>query len=69
MEELKSCPFCGGKAVLHVKDGVRVVCKECGASTMGYVDSYLQGKPQGTAVKRVIKKWNKRVGEVDDESN
>lgn len=30
---LKPCPFCGGKAVVHVNDGVRVVCTECGAKT------------------------------------
>lgn len=28
-EELKPCPFCGGKAVIHVGDGVRVICTVC----------------------------------------
>ena len=25
---LKSCPFCGGGAVVHVDNGVRVICKK-----------------------------------------
>ena len=34
MFELKPCPFCGGKARLFVKAGVRVVCTRCYVSTM-----------------------------------
>lgn len=33
MVELKPCPFCGGRARLFVKDGVRVVCTRCYVST------------------------------------
>lgn len=40
MEELKKCPFCGGNAVVHIDDGVRVVCRECGATSKCLVDGY-----------------------------
>ena len=43
---LKSCPFCGGGAVVHVDNGVRVICKKCGAMTKCLVDGYSQGRPQ-----------------------
>lgn len=60
--ELKPCPFCGGKAVVHVNDGVRVVCTECGATSKCLVDSYSQGRPTGSAVYSVIEAWNRRAG-------
>ena len=58
--ELKPCPFCGGGAVVHVNDGVRVICIQCGATTKCLVDSYSQGKPCGSAIKSVVKAWNER---------
>ena len=61
MKELKPCPFCGGEAVIHVNDGVRVICRECKATTMCLVDSYAQGKPTGSAIKSVVEKWNRRA--------
>ena len=60
-EELKPCPFCGRKAVIHVKDGVCVVCTECGAMTQCFIDTYIQGKPTGKAVKTAIGRWNRRA--------
>lgn len=60
--ELKPCPFCGSKAVVHVNDGVRVVCTECKAGTIVLVDGYSQGRPTGSAVGKVIEKWNRRAG-------
>ena len=60
-EELKLCPFCGGKAVAYVNDGVRVVCTECGAKTKSLVDGYSQGRPMGSAIKSVVKAWNRRT--------
>lgn len=61
MDELKDCPFCGGKAYLFVNDGVRVLCGTCGASTNTLVDEWYGGEPNGSAVKAVIEKWNRRV--------
>lgn len=58
--ELKPCPFCGGEAVVHVNDGVRAVCRDCGASSKGLVDGYSQGRPNGSAIKGVVKAWNTR---------
>ena len=48
-KELKPCPFCGGKAVIHVSDGVRVICTVCEAKTRTLVDGLSQGKPTLTA--------------------
>lgn len=59
--ELKPCPFCGGKAVLHVDSGVCVVCTECESRTIALCDGRGSGKYTGGAVKSVIEKWNKRV--------
>lgn len=58
---LRSCPFCGGQAVVHVEDGVCVVCTNCGSRTMAICDGKSNGKPTGGAVKSVIETWNKRV--------
>lgn len=59
--ELKPCPFCGGEAVVHVNEGVMVICIECGASSKCRVDSYSHGKPFGTAIKAVVDSWNRRT--------
>lgn len=59
--ELKPCPFCGGEAVVHVKDGVKVVCTKCEAETISLVDGYSKGKPTGGAVWSVIERWNRRA--------
>lgn len=61
MIELEKCPFCGGEAVVHIEDGVRVVCTECGATSKCLVDGYAQGKPTGGALKSVVEAWNKRT--------
>lgn len=57
MIELKSCPFCGGKARLLVSNGVRVLCTKCGATTRILVDSE---RIETNAVEDVIKAWNRR---------
>lgn len=54
MEELRKCPFCGGKAVIRhgiiSGDNIYVECVECGAGTkIFYVES------------EAIAAWNRRV--------
>ena len=60
--ELKPCPFCGGKAVLHVNSGVCVICTKCESKTMTLADGQYGGRYSGDAVKSVIEKWNRRTG-------
>lgn len=56
--ELKPCPFCGGKSRLFVRDGVRVICSECYASTKILTDNM---ECESHAVERVIEAWNRRT--------
>ena len=67
MEELKPCPFCGGKAVIHVDDGVRVICTVCESRTQTLIDGLSQGKLTGGSVGKVIELWNRRAsdGKID----
>lgn len=56
VEELKPCPFCGGKAIVWKEDAVWfditwIGCKECGVQLRKYADN------------RGIKTWNRRVRE------
>ncbi len=62
-DELKPCPFCGGKAHLFVNNGVRVICPKCEASTKILVDGMYGNKVTGNATKSVIDAWNKRFSE------
>lgn len=61
-EELKPCPFCGGEAVLHVNNGVMVVCKKCGCRTNTGIDYWnpIYGY-QSRSVDEVIEAWNRRA--------
>lgn len=58
MPELKSCPFCGGKARLFVDGGVRVLCSKCYASTKILTDEL---EYSSNAVETVIGEWNRRT--------
>lgn len=56
---LKPCPFCGGKAVLFVENGVQIMCLSCGVRTSSKVVS--QELIATNSVEQVIEEWNRRV--------
>ena len=58
MNDLKPCPFCGGKARLFVGDGVRVICSKCYAGTRVLMDNM---ECESNAVETVIEAWNRRA--------
>lgn len=63
---LKPCPFCGGKAVLFVENGVQVMCLSCGVRTSTKTDRiYEKGisleRVATSSVEQVIEEWNRRV--------
>lgn len=65
-EELKPCPFCGCSAVLGEGDFGEIfpMCDrgQCGASFGAGIWA------QGGSVSSIVKKWNTRVGEANEES-
>lgn len=63
---LKSCPFCGGKAVLFVEDGVQVMCLSCKVRTSLKVDRFYQKGVSNEftvtdSISKAIEEWNRRV--------
>ena len=60
MDELKPCPFCGGKAHLehdYTGDGFSYVCCEkCGLHSVSFVRSFEQASDL-----RAIEYWNRRA--------
>lgn len=63
---LRPCPFCGGKAVLFVENGVQVMCLSCGIRTSLRADKiYQKGISQERivtdSIDKVIEEWNRRV--------
>lgn len=65
--ELKPCPFCGGKAVALIGNGVCVLCTKCEISTPGRSDGRnLVGEYMVNALQTVVDMWNRRT---DDASN
>ena len=61
MDELKPCPFCGGKAVLYASEnGICVICFKCEARSTVRMDSLNYSSPT-CATKDVIEAWNRRA--------
>jgi len=62
-EKLLSCPFCGGKAVLHESRNwiglYSVYCSQCGA-TVG--DEGSVSCNEGTTREEAVALWNRRAG-------
>ena len=57
-DELRECPFCGGKAELNVQKSTghcRVLCETDGCMNYAFRVSYLTKEA-------AINAWNKRVG-------
>lgn len=73
-EELKPCPFCGGKATLKAANkscGLIIWCAcGCGARTDGYCpdinkeDDTMENIEE--CKKRAIKAWNRRANDETD---
>lgn len=62
MNELKNCPFLGGKAVVFVHNGVKVLCLTCGAKTDApHIDCMIRPGRCTNAVQQVTDAWNRRV--------
>lgn len=65
MNELKPCPFCGGKAKTHTGITLNVpkrslaycYCTQCQARSTHYEDK----KQDGTFLKEAIAAWNRRA--------
>ena len=63
--QLKPCPFCGGKAHVFVENGVSVICPKCRARSKILVDSIYDHKVSGCAVDAVVEAWNRRANDND----
>ena len=72
MEELKPCPFCGGKAVIKAVNKsygftIWCQCKECSAKTEGYCpdinneDNSLESIEK--CKNKAAKAWNRRMND------
>ena len=63
MNELKPCPFCGGKAALEdygLNGNFKIVkCAECGARTKLFLKGLTLGED-------AIEAWNRRANENSD---
>jgi Lar family restriction alleviation protein len=73
-DELKPCPFCGGKPKIHKKElderfayanEVTVQCSSCGCSRSAVGDTSKPGYADNSSTeKRAIEKWNRRTADT-----
>jgi Lar family restriction alleviation protein len=67
-DELKPCPFCGGKAKVGSRPEdwgrydakYRIECEKCEASSGWYNTRYSENLEENFYKKRAIEAWNKR---------
>lgn len=64
MTELKSCPFCGGKAkiIAYNDGGICVKCLDCYCQTQTWSDETIAEARQKSAFEKVVDAWNRRDG-------
>ena len=62
MNELKPCPFCGGKALLshdHAGIGASYIrCEKCGLESIRFIRSFEIARDD-----RAVEYWNRRVND------
>lgn len=61
MDELKKCPFCGGKAAVFVNNDVKASCLTCAAQTDHQIDIMIRTGRCSNAVQQVLNAWNRRT--------
>jgi len=71
IEELKTCPFCGGKVRLYYFKGsyhqrVTISCKDCKIRSVQESKSYKDDDlPREAYMNKSIKLWNRRVDDKE----
>lgn len=69
MPDLKPCPFCGGEALLMLKDNFcwHVTCNSCSASTEKYIPRDVFPWEAYNAIQDTVNKaveaWNRRAND------
>lgn len=64
MEELKPCPFCGGKAnITRCFGRITILCQGCDAAMIG-VPTYDKTEDEHE-VKRLTNDWNRRADNAE----
>lgn len=63
---IETMPVLWRKGVIHVGDGVRVICTVCESKTRTLIDGLSKGRPTGGSVGKVIELWNRRANNETD---